>query len=286
MINRTLKSILLITLLGYTIPFMAMDTQTLAGTVIDPINYTGQFTVSAFEKPNIASFDVIGSTQELAKTKGLPVVVSLGISKIPWWALTTGTGFLLLTQVNITDPIILEAALDGIGYATGETAVKNIAHFTSNKQAASVATTALVAALYATAYACPGVACITTIANAAATTAVIQALASSTQSLLGAYQGQAPSFAQTTSSSSWLTSINEYYKTAAGMLLGAVGSYALKYQYIKKALEIIDPRVAVKILLYEQAYRLAQAGVRAAQEFFTTTPQLKSKPFTNPILEV
>jgi hypothetical protein len=284
MINRTLKSIFFIALLGYSMPFMAMDTSALAGTVIDPINYSGQFTVSAFQAHNSSSFDIAGNAQELAKAKGLPVIISVGVSHIPWWALATGTGFLLLTQVNMADPILLQAALDGVGYAAGETAAKNISHICANEKIASAATVGLVAALYATSYACPTIGCIYTIANAAATTTAIQILSNNAQNLFTNKQPATESPQH--NNGSWYSSINEYYKMAAGMLLGGIGAYALKYQYIKKALEIIDPRIAVKILLYEQAYRLAQAGVRAAQEFFTTTPQLKSKPFTNPILEV
>ena|ERR1700733_16219029 len=284
MINRFCRSIFFVALLGYSMPFVAMDTPTLVGTVIDPINYSGQYTVSAFHAPSGPSFDIAGNAQELAKAKGLPVIISVGVSHIPWWALATGTGFLLLTQVNMADPIFLQAALDGVSYAAGETAAKNISHICTNKKIASAATVGLIAALYATSYACPTIGCIYTIANAAATTTAVQMLSSNAQSLFANKQPATESPQH--NNGSWYSSMGDYYKMAAGMLLGGIGAYALKYQYIKKVLEIIDPRIAVKILLYEQAYRLAQAGVRAAQEFFTTTPQLKSKPFTNPILEV
>jgi hypothetical protein len=288
MINRSLKSILFIALLGYALPFMAMDTKNLAGTVIDPINYSGQCTVNAFQAPSGPSFDIAGNAQELAKIKGLPVIVSIGASHIPWWALTTGTGFLLLTQANIADPLLLQVALDGLGYVAGETVAKNIPTISTNKKITTAATAALITALYATSYACPGIACICTIANAAATTAALQMLTSHAQNLFA--NKQEPNKQQpivdiqqlNSTNSSWYSAIAEHYKMAAGLLLGGLGAYALQYQHIKKILEIIDPRLAVKILLYEQAYRLAQAGVQAAQGLFTATP----KPLVNPILEV
>ena len=102
---------------SFLAPAMA-NTEFNAGTVVDPINQVGQFTVT-LPQTNISG--IPAATQaatDLFKTKGVPVIISTVAGNAPWWALTTGTGYLLISQLDPST--YLSAISSGVGYAAGQ----------------------------------------------------------------------------------------------------------------------------------------------------------------------
>jgi hypothetical protein len=102
--------------------FMALPTYSMVpGTVLEGTAISGSYTVSAvptatnFTLPNIAMPD-----PNLFKEKGLPVIITFACGKAPWWALATGTGYVLIRELDASSCQLYCSLVSGSSYAIGE----------------------------------------------------------------------------------------------------------------------------------------------------------------------
>ena len=239
-------------------PFYAMAPA--PGTVIDPIKHTGQFTVSMAEhalgSSSIPQITHAGS--ELFTNKGVPVIITTAASMVPWWALTTGTGYLLISQCGISDPALLATVASGASYAAGQQSGSILQKYINNPYVKNIAKAALCAsclglsyissnplitdALFATAQAIG----LQTLADASSQIS-IQPKINTTHNQTHAWYALSP-------------------ETKANLMEASVNTLStiLPSLCITNA---CDPHAMLRILLYEQAYRLAQSGCAAAHYF-------------------
>lgn len=229
-----------------------------AGTVVDPINQVGQFTVtlpstntSPSGLPQIAQ-----AGTDIFKTKGVPVIISTVASNAPWWALTTGTGYLLISHFDPTIPFA--AALSGgAGYAAGQEIGTATSTFGKASQLALLATF-LGASLYSSN---------TLISNAFM--AATQALGLQTAlSFSSQFFSKSPTSQQPVQEKSGILN-NIKIALNSGLAdvlhIHAVAAFVSLFNNINTA-------TLMHILLYEQAYRLAVAGSQAARQLFSELP--------------
>lgn len=111
------------TLLFFTVSFLSLPLYPMsAGIVIDPINYNGRFTVATIKPALSSSATAISMIDplELAKNKGMPVVISLACSALPWWAITTGTGYILIQQFDENSNDLYRSLIAGSCFALAE----------------------------------------------------------------------------------------------------------------------------------------------------------------------
>jgi len=226
-----------------------------AGTVVDPINQVGQFTVTLPSTNTTASGlpQIAQAGTDIFKTKGVPVIISTVASNAPWWALTTGTGYLLISHF---DPIIpFAAALSGgAGYAAGQEIGTTTSTLGKASQLALLATF-LGASLYSSN---------TLISNAFM--AATQALGLQTAlSLSSQFFSKSETSQQTSQEKS---SILNNIKVALNSGLGDVLHIHAVVAFVSLCNNVSNATL-MHILLYEQAYRLAMAGSRAAQQLFS-----------------
>lgn len=246
------------------IPMVAME----PGTVIDPLNYSGQFTVSL---PNQASSlssgtgplttSIKATAQELFKNKGVPVIISTAAGMMPWWALTTGTGYLIISQCNLSDPLLLTALAAGSSYAVGEQTNSVFKKYIANPYFKNATQVALCAACLSFSYL--GTNPIVnqaffTIAQTIGWQTILDVstkiVANTTFHITG-----------TSSDQSWFSLSPA---TTAGMIEGATNALSTMLPELCIA-NCYTAQNTLRILLYEQAYRLAQSGCSAAEQFFT-----------------
>lgn len=253
-------------------PAMAV-TEFNAGTVIDPINQAGQFTVSLPDKvtsqtSGLKSIGDIGSN--LFTTKGIPVIISTVAGNAPWWALTTGTGYLLISQL---DPSTYVSAISsGVGYAAGqELGSVGLMGSSSLGKASQLALLATLVSgsmltenpLYSQAF------------MAAAQALGLQtALALSSQFMQPASQEK--------KSCSQQSGIMNNIKVALQSGLADVLHVHAIAAFVSM-LGACDTITIMRILLYEQAYRLALSGSAVAKKLFTQpttteTPKAETAP--------
>lgn len=230
-----------------------------AGTVVNPINQVGQFTVSTpVSNPSgIPTLAKAGS--DIFKTKGIPVIVSTVASNVPWWALTTGTGYLLIAQFDPTIPFA--AALSGgAGYALGQ----EIGTSTLGKASQlALLATFLGTSLYS------GNALVSDAFMAATQALGLQtALSLSSQY----FAGSKTSTQNTSEKSGILNNIKIALNSGLGDALHIHAVVAFV-----SLLNNASTATLMHILLYEQAYRLAMAGSQAAQQLFAKSPSTISK---------
>ncbi len=244
-------------------PAMAVTDFT-PGTVIDPINQSGQFTVSLPDavKTNTSGIPAVAqSGANLFTTKGIPVIISTVAGKVPWWALTTGTGYLLISQL---DPSAYASAItSGIGYAAGQelgNATQGLGASALGKasQLALLATLlsgSMLAAnpLYSEAFMA---------AAQALGLHTLISICSSTQEKKSCTPPSGIMNNITIALQSGLADVLHVHAIAAFVnMLGACDSVTL-----------------MRILLYEQAYRLALSGSAVAKKLFTQTADAQTQP--------
>lgn len=277
-----LKRVFSIFFLTYTFlaPAMAVP-EFNAGTVVDPINQVGQFTVTLPSTNTTASGlpQIAQAGTDIFKTKGVPVIISTVASNAPWWALTTGTGYLLISHFDPTIPFA--AALSGgAGYAAGQEIGTATTTLGKASQLALLATF-LGASLYSSN---------TLVSNAfmAATQALGLQTALSLSSQFFSKSTTSPQISQ--EKSGVLNNIKVALNSGLADVLHihAIVAFVSLFNNINTA-------TLMHILLYEQAYRLAMAGSHAAQQLFsesslaTTTEQTETqqqKPVTKKKLSI
>lgn len=244
-------------------PLCAMNTA--PGTVINPIKHNGQFTVIMAEcslasmpsgLPSITQVSQAGS--DLFKNKGIPVIITTAAGMVPWWALTTGTGYLIITQCSISDPMILATLAAGASYAAGEQTNSMIKKCIDNPYFQSATQVALCAACMSLSYAGSNP-LINDALFATAQAIGLQTLIETSAKLLS-HQNSTP--ANSIPSNSWFSLSRE---TKEGIFDGTVNALSTILPGLC-ATNLYNPNAMLRILLYEQAYRLAQCGCAAAQQ--------------------
>lgn len=252
-----------LSILSITKAATAMEQPVAAGTFITPLHHHGQFTVHALPKKiqQTNSFIFSSHVADLYKTKGEPVLISLATSNVPWWALTTGTGYLLISQAQSL-PMMLSAACAGSSYALGQCVGNEINEYITNLKLKYLLHAALLSVLMSIMYASSNdisdESCCA-FAQALVMQIVLQVVIQSMQKL-------------NTPSNKPTSTIAPSTDTAIHSLVDAMHTgacSALMYSFGMAHSELI------KILLYEQAYRLAQQGYKKASELFNVQPNNK-----------
>lgn len=242
------------------------------GTVITPLHNNGQFTVSAVGNvsqpancliPSINDISATGS--QIASSKGTPVIISFLAGQAPWWALTVGTGYLLISQCDMSNPAFISTCMAGAGYAAGNQATSFLKKAFSNAYINNATRAAL-------ATSCVGLSCsiegslVQDAFFAAAQAIGIDAIAELAQKLLAAKQAETTGSCKITKQKSGI--LNDI-KTGV-----IQGTSQVAHDYLNtllvSLLRAYDATSLVKILLYEQAYRLANAGYSAAYDFVSS----------------
>ncbi len=241
--------------LSYTLLAPAMAVQELSpGTVVNPLNQVGQFTVTIPQASSSGVPALAQASADIFKTKGTPVIVSTVAGNAPWWALTTGTGYLLISQFDPSIPFSTALA-GGAGYALGQ----EIGAATSTLPKASQL--ALLAAFLGTAYMSSNALLSDAFMAATQALGLQTALALSSQ-----FISSKPTTPQT---STQKTGILNNIKVALNSGLGdALHVHAVVA--FMNVLGSMNSASLIHILLYEQAYRLALAGSQAAQQLFSS----------------
>lgn len=225
------------------------------GTVIDPIKHIGQFTVSSADHvlgrsgiPQLAD-----SGSQLFKNKGIPVIISSAASAAPWWALTTGTGYLIVSQCGISDPALLTTFASGISYAAGQQSNSLLKRYINNPYVKNIAQIALCASCLGLSYLSSNP-IITEGLFASAQAIGLQTLFDSSSQLLAQTNSSAPQ----NQSPAWLA------ETKANIMNETINTLSTILPSLCVT-STCNPQVMLHILLYEQTYRLAQCGCTAAQ---------------------
>ena len=258
-----IKYLIALFLVSY-VPLPAMA----PGTVIDPINHNGQFTVNAVPQVNTgnSAHTLCAATHDICKIKGIPVLIAMTASEAPWWALTTGTGYLLICQTNICNPLLLHSIAAGSSYAMGQKATEAIKKLFHNPKLLFGSHAALFAGCLITSYLsaspCIDGACFAGM-QAIGLQSLMEACAYFLPKIKSAHSSKQPS-SQSHSSS-----------VGNGIIDGTVEALEmLTYSGIASLLQNSDPLTLLQILLYEQAYRLADVGCQAAQQLIDRTSNI------------
>lgn len=254
-----LKKILGLIFLSYSFLMPAMAVQELTpGTAINPINQVGQFTVSVPQANASGVPAVVHASADAFKAKGTPVIISTVASNAPWWALATGTGYLLIAQFDPSIPFA-SALAGGAGYALGQEVG------TASATLSKASQLALLATFLGTAYLNSN----TLISDAfmAATQALGLQTALSFSSQL--FSGSKTQPSESKDNSGILNNIKIALNSglADALHIHAVVAFV-------NLLGTASTATLMHILLYEQAYRLALAGSQAAQQLFLNVPRV------------
>lgn len=240
---------------SFLAPAMAV-TEFNAGTVIDPINQIGQYTVSlpdVTSQPSGAPI-IADSTANLFSTKGIPVIISTVASNTPWWALTTGTGYLLISQFDPSAAYV-PAITGGLGYATGqEIGSQGLMSSTLGK----VSQLALLATFLGGSYYTSNP------LYSEAFLAAAQALGLQTALAFSA-QMAGPQEKKSCQPSNGI--LNNLKVALSSGLADVLHVHAISA--FVSMLGACDTVTLMRILLYEQAYRLALSGSAVAKKLFT-----------------
>ena len=254
-----IKLIAIFLMLAVASPLGAMA----PGTLIDPLNHSGQFTVSEFKNTlpaaSKSASECTGSlssaTTDLFKTKGMPVLISSAASAMPWWALTTGTGYLLISQAAIPQEGLTNALIGGASYGLGEKIAQQNNIFTQ---------LALCAACCAVSCASPATA-VQEACFAIAQSVTIYSVVDATQTILAANKTQTNKQLQPDSTEKVVQTNAPLYSRVFNSSLDTLKTFMPGICF--GIIQTQDANAMLKILLYEHAYRLAQSGCNAAQEF-------------------
>lgn len=125
------------------------------GTVLDGTAISGRYTVSAvptaanFTMPNIAMPD-----PNLFKEKGLPVIITFACGKAPWWALATGTGYVLIRELDTSSCQLYCSLVSGSSYAIGEAISQMVTNKNYNKYVQCALQACLASSCACVTYAC------------------------------------------------------------------------------------------------------------------------------------
>jgi hypothetical protein len=215
------------------------------GTVIDPLKHTGQFTVTMAESsvasipsglPLIAQASSHASAT-LFKNKGMPVIITTVAGMAPWWALTTGTGYLMISQCGISDPTLLVAMAAGASYAAGEQTNSMVKKCINNPYFQSATQVALCAACVGLSYA-GSTPLINTALFATAQAIGLQTMIEASSKLVA--QNQSPA----TPSNSWMFLSPE---TKAGIMDGTINALSTILPSLCTT-DLCDPYAMLRIL--------------------------------------
>lgn len=254
--NIKLIAIFLMSILASSLGAMA------PGTLIDPINHSGQYTVCEIKNNLPVSSQsasecinsVTNAATDLFKTKGIPVLISSAASAMPWWALTTGTGYLLISQATIAPEGLATALIGGASYGLGEKVAQQNNLFTKLALCAACCVVSIASPATAVQDAC----------FAIAQSVTVYSLVDATQALLASNQtNQQPQAVPTEKkaevSSSFYSRMFNHSLNALKTCMPGICCGIMQTQ---------DPNSMLRIVLYEQAYRLAHCGCEAAQRLF------------------
>lgn len=255
--------------LTYAFLAPAMAVQELKpGTVIDPVNQAGQYTVSVPDAINsqISGLPaIVDASTSLFNTKGIPVIISTVAGNAPWWALTTGTGYLIISQFDPTASYA-SAITAGLGYAAGQeigTATQGYMASTLGK----ASQLALLATLLG------GSMVINNPLYSEAFMAAAQALG--LQTALAMISQFAPKSSSEKSCAQTSGIMNNIKVALHSGLADVLHVHAVSA--FVNMLGMCDKITLIRILLYEQAYRLAQSGSAVAKKLFTPIVENKSE---------
>lgn len=244
--------------LGLVNAGIAMEPQ--AGTIVTPIHQTGQFTTAGVSPVNQPS-GLIPAITEIGKTGSeiaQPTLISFAAGKAPWWALSAGTGYLLLFKCDMCNPAVISSCVSGAGFASGNQATQLLKNISANP---TITTAARVAATVG----CIGLSYATDIALAQdAFFAMAQAIGIDgtmelVEKLLTCAQGKSVTPTEKQQTSAYKTPEWAVKATAQGAEIGLQTAFV-------QLLNNYDPITLVRIFLYEQTYRLAQKGYASANE--------------------
>lgn len=254
---KSFLSILFMLSLAQQISAMAPQ----AGTVINPLHQaTGQFTISGVNQAKAQASGLAPIITHIGQANSRiaqPVIISFAAGNAPWWALAIGTGYLLIAQCDINNPALLSSCIAGAGYAAGSQTVGLMKKIFSNEHTLNATTAAL-------ATSCFGISCVAD-ANlvqdaffAAAQAMGVEAIVRLTQQLLVVKQSSTlPAHSASHNNSN----------ATAGLIDGASNAINIHLQVLfAELLKCYNPASLLKILLYEQAYRLASNGYQAAYD--------------------
>lgn len=241
-----------------------------AGTVVDPINQIGQFTVSLPQTNTTSGIPALTqASADIFTTKGIPVIISTVAGSAPWWALTTGTGYLLLSQL---DPSAYVSAISsGMGYAAGqELGSTGLMSSTLGKASQLALLATLISGSMLTANPL----------YSEAFMAAAQALGLQTALAISSQMMQPSS--QEKKSCAQPSGIMNNIKVALQSGLADVLHVHAIAAFVSM-LGACDTITIMRILLYEQAYRLALSGSAVAKKLFTQpatteTPKVETQP--------
>jgi hypothetical protein len=255
---------LILPLLFVSIPLSAMKLE--PGTVIDPINHVGQFTVSIAEgslnslpsglPTAVSQASKAGS--DIFKNKGIPVIISTAVGMIPWWALTTGTGYLIISQCGFSDPTLITTVATGASSFAGEQSTSLLKKYINNPYAKSFTQIALCASCLGASY-LSGNPLITNAFYAAGNAIGLQSIFETCSEYFAQSKANAPA----SESQTWYTLSPTIKRNLFDGTTNAL-SIIIPTLCITNA---CDSNMMLRILLHEQAYRLAQCGCTAAQHF-------------------
>lgn len=229
------------------------------GTLIDPLNHPGQYTVcevktalpAASQSVSQCTISVTDAATDLFKTKGIPVLISSAASAMPWWALTTGTGYLLISQAVIPQEGLVHALVGGASYGFGEKVAQHNNLFTQLALCAACCAVSCASPAAAVQEACFAIAQSLTIHSVVDATQALWASQNQINSQPVASIEKAAESNSPFYSRMFNRSLNILKTCMPGICTGIMQTQ--------------DPNTLLRILLYEQAYRLAQCGCEAAQ---------------------
>lgn len=252
-----IKRIAFLLLAIFTLPLRAMA----PGTFIEPLNHSGQFTVieckdvlpASAQTAHESASALCSATTDLFKTKGIPVLISSAASAMPWWALTTGTGYLLITQAVIPQEGLAHALIGGASYGVGEKIAQQSTAFTQLALCASCCAVSFASPACAVQEACFAFAQSITLTSVVdATCTLFSNINTPSKSLdCAPVLTSEPSFFKKIATQS----ANTLKTIMPGICFGIIQTQ--------------DVNSMLRILLYEHAYRLAQSGCKSAQEFLS-----------------
>lgn len=252
---------------SFLAPAMAV-TEFNPGTVIDPINQAGQFTVSLPDKVTgkpIGLKTIADAGSSLFTSKGIPVIITAVAGNAPWWALTTGTGYLLISQLDPSTYI--SAITSGVGYATGQelgTVTQGFMGSTLGKASQLALLATLISGSMLT----------TNPLYSEAFMAAAQALGLQTAVAISSQLMQPSS--QEKKSCTQQSGIMNNIKVALQSGLADVLHVHAIAAFVSM-LVACDTVTIMRILLYEQAYRLALSGSAVAKKLFAEPVQSESE---------
>lgn len=246
--------------LGLASSGITMEPQ--AGIVVNPIYQTGQFTTAGISLANQPS-GLLPAVTELGKAGSeiaQPALISFAAGKAPWWALSTGTGYLLLFKCKNCTPALFSSCAMGAGFSSGSQITQALKNISSDPKISGV--------LYAAAAAsCIGLSYSTNVALAQdAFFAMAQAIG--IEGTLDVINKLMSCIKPTTTSTEKITEEQtSSYKVPTWIAQASAKGAEIGLQTaFVELLNHYDPITLLQAFLYEQTYRLAQKGYASANQ--------------------